>query len=68
MGKTSNIEDIIKNIKYCIGHLISNIEIYQNWKWVRDSWDTIRTFQFIHNYLVSNHLDAKNYMKKDKVP
>ena len=68
LGKTSNIEDIIKNIKYCISHLISNIEIYQNWKWVRDSWDTIRTFQFIHNYLVSNHLDAKNYMKKDKVP
>ena len=73
LKKTDNNEEIIKNIQYCIGHLISNLEIYHNWKWVYEGWDTIRTFQFIYKYLTTykNDLncsikDKKNAKAKDK--
>ena len=69
LGKSTNTEDIIENIKYCIGNLISKIEISPNWKWVNDNSDTFSTFKFIHNYLISCNFDNKTYMKDDcKVP
>ena len=49
LGKVDNNEDLIRNLKYCIGHLIGNIEISPNWNWVNsDGFNTISTFQFIH--------------------
>ena len=69
LGNVNNIEDIIKNIKYCIGHLISNIEISPNWKWVNDNSNAIFVFQFIHKYLSKYHSGNINYMKKnDQIP
>lgn len=70
LGKSKNTEDIIENIKYCIGHLISNIEISPNWKWVNDNSDTFSTFKFIHNYLITGNFDSRSYLKDDgcKVP
>ena len=69
LGKSKRNEDIINNIKYCISHLISNINIYPNWKWVVTGSDTISTFQFIHKYLSKYNLDSQKYMKKsNEVP
>ena len=64
LGKVDNNEDLIRNLKYCIGHLIGNIEISPNWNWVNsDGFNTISTFQFIHKYLTTFHYDLKNYLK-----
>ena len=69
LGKVKISDDIIKNIKYCISHIISNIEISPNWKWVNDDSDTFSIFQFIHKYISSGSFDAKNYLKNNfKVP
>ena len=69
LGKIINTDDIKNNIKYCIEHIISNIEISPNWKWVYQNYDTISTFQFIHKYLTTSNYDSKKYMKnKNKVP
>ena len=68
-GKIKNNEDLINNLKYCIGHVINNIDISPNWKWVNEKSDTIGTFQFIHKYISTYNFDSKNYMKKNnKVP
>ena len=68
LGKSKSYDNI-KNIKYCISHLISNINIDPNWKWVNEDSDTISTFQFIHKYLSKYNFDSKNYMKENnKVP
>ena len=69
LGKVNYAEDLINNIKYCIEHLISNIEISPNWKWVYQNYDTISTFQFIHKYLTATNYDLKKHKKNDnKIP
>ena len=68
-GKVKSNDELIKNLKYCIGHVINNIDISPNWKWVNQNLDTISTFQFIHKYISTYNFDSKNYMKKNnKVP
>ena len=67
LGKAKNNDDLIKNLKYCICQLISNIDISPNWKWVYQNSDTISTFQFIHKYVTANNFDSKNYMKKENI-
>jgi hypothetical protein len=66
LGKAHNTDDIIKNIKYCISHLISKIEISPNWKWVNNDSNTETIFQFIHKYLTSKHTDFHNLIKKEE--
>ena len=67
--KSKNIDSILKNIICCIEYVINNIEIFPNWKWVNENWDTFKTFQFIHNFLITYNPDSKNYLKnKEKIP
>ena len=67
--KTKNIDSILKNIICCIEYVINNVEIFPNWKWVNENWDTYRTFQFIHNYLITYNPDSRNFLKnKEKIP
>ena len=70
LDKGKSLESILMNIKSCIEFVINNVEIFQNWKWVNDNWDTYRTFQFIHTYLTTYNLDSRNYLKNQegKIP
>ena len=68
LGKVKNNEDLVRNLKYCIGHLISNIEISPNWNWVNsDGFNAFSTFQFIHKYLTTFCYDSKNYLKDNNI-
>ena len=68
--KEKNNEIILLNIKSCIEYVINNVEIFPNWKWVNENWDTLKTFQFIHTYLTTYNLDSRNYLKNQegKIP
>jgi hypothetical protein len=47
----SKSQKILTNIKYCIGHLIGNLEMFPNWVWITQDFDTIKTFKYINSYL-----------------
>ena len=66
LEKIKNKENILNNIKNCIQYVISNVEIFPNWNWVKDNWDTYKTFQFIHSYLTTYNLDSRNYLKNQE--
>ena len=66
LEKIKSKEEIYRNIKNCIEYVISNVEIFPNWNWVRENWDTYKTFQFIHSYLTTYNLDSRNYLKNKK--
>ena len=70
LEKVKSLENIAINIKNCIEFVINNVEIFPNWKWVNENWDTLRTFQFIHTYLTTYNLDSRNYLKNQegKIP
>ena len=70
LNKGKNIDNILINIKSCIEYVINNVEIFPNWKWVNENWDTFHTFQFIHTYLTTYNLDSRNYLKNQegKIP
>ena len=48
----SKIQDILYKLKYCIVQLLSKMEVFPNWSWVKEGYDTKRTFDFINKYLI----------------
>ena len=70
LSRAKDIDSLLTNIKNCIDFVINNVDISPNWKWVKDNWDTFKTFQFIHTYLTTFNLDSKNYLKNQegKIP
>ena len=66
-GKKANSEQKLKNIKYCITKLISNLDIFPNWETVTETLDTIGTFKLIDHYLASVFKQV-NYFKFGNVP
>ena len=53
LGKGKTQEEKIENLHYCISYLINNLEILPHWDWVYENYDTLKTFEFINQYLNS---------------
>lgn len=50
LSKSKNSQESLEKLKFCITHLLSKMEI-PNSVWVKNDYDTIKTFSSIHNYL-----------------
>ena len=50
LNQSKNSQEILEKLKFCITHLLSKMQI-PNSVWVKNDYDTIKTFRSIHNYL-----------------
>ena len=60
LNKSKNSQESLEKLKFCITHLLSKMGI-PNSVWVKNDYDTIKTFSSIHNYL-------KAYERKTNSP
>ena len=67
LGHKANSEQKLKNIKFCISKLISNLDVFPNWQNITENFDTISTFKLINHYLISI-FKQDNYLKYGNVP
>ena len=67
LGKAKNKEDIFNNLKYCISYLISKLDIFPNWVWVTENFDTEKTFEYINTYL-NTYFKYKNKFVNSLIP
>ena len=67
LGKARTKDDILINLKYCISYLISKLDIFPNWIWATENFDTIKTFNYINTYLNLYYSNKKN-IENEKVP
>ena len=52
LGIKNNKSNILKNIKYCITHLLNNLKINSHWDWTNNAeFKTINILSFINKYL-----------------
>ena len=52
LSKYKTSEDLLFKLKFCITFLLSKIELSNQWDWAQENNDTIKTFNFINNYLI----------------
>jgi hypothetical protein len=53
LNKPENENDALLRIKYCISYIFSNIKVLHFWGWMDENYNTLKTFQFIHQYLTN---------------
>ena len=51
LNKTKNPKETVIKLKYCIRHLFGNFKILHYLDFINENYNTLRTFQFIHQYL-----------------
>ena len=51
LNKPKNPEETLYKLKYCIRHLFDNFKILHSLNFFNEDYNTLRTFQYIHQYL-----------------
>ena len=54
VSKAKNQDELLYQLKFSITYLLSKIDVFSNWSWVKGDYDTKKTFDFINKYLIVN--------------
>ena len=54
VSKAKNPNELLYQLKFSITYLLSKIDVFSYWSWVKEDYDTKKTFDFINKYLIAN--------------